>query len=88
MYIFKSILDVYKEESRLVISSEDFSNYSTLDSDLYNGSFSGLLDLPSHLGAIAPLNESAPTSLTIYYNDTFIHALPIILNSITSTLLG
>lgn len=79
---------MYKEESRLVISSENFSSYSTLDSDLYTGSFSGLLDLPSHLGALAPLNMSSPTSLTIYYNDSFIHALPIILNSITSILLG
>lgn len=80
---------MYKEDSRLVISNEELNNYSTLVSDLYEGPFFDLLNLPSHLGALAPFNVCcSPTSLTIYYNDTFIHSLPIILNSITSTLLG
>ncbi|XP_025412978.1 ABC transporter A family member 1-like isoform X2 [Sipha flava] len=81
--------NVYKENSRLIIPSEELSNYSTLDSDLYTGSFPGLLDLPSHLGALQQFNECcSPLSLTIYYNDSFIHSLPIILNSITSNLFG
>lgn len=80
---------MYKDESKLVIPYEEFSNYSTLNSDIYTGSFPGLLDLPSHLGALGPLNICcSSTSLTIYYNDSFIHSLPIILNSITSTILG
>lgn len=80
---------MYKEESRLVVTYEEFSNYSTLDSDVYTGSFPGLLDLPSHLGALRSFNACcSPTTLLIYYNDSFIHSLPIILNSITSTLLG
>ncbi|XP_022180938.1 ATP-binding cassette sub-family A member 5-like isoform X1 [Myzus persicae] len=85
--------DVYKEESRLVVTSEELSNYSTLDSDIYTGTFSGLLDLPSHLGALRERHTHNSTyssilALTIYYNDSFIHSLPIILNSITSTSLG
>lgn len=84
---------MYKEESRLVVTSEEFSNYSTLDSDFYAGTFSELLDLPSHLGALQEQHTHNTTyssilSLTVYYNDSFIHSLPIILNSITSTLLG
>lgn len=77
------------EESRLAMSTEELSNYSTLDSDLYEGSFAGILDLPPHLGALEPHNVCcSATSLTIYYNDSFMHSLPIILNSITSNLLG
>ncbi|XP_050432298.1 phospholipid-transporting ATPase ABCA3-like [Adelges cooleyi] len=85
------ILDeaVYKNESRLIVLSEEFDNFTTLKTDLYSGSFAGLLELSPHLGAILPYNNCCPlTTLSIYYNDSFIHSLPIILNSISSTQIG
>lgn len=55
--------------------------------DEYNGNFSLLLDMKPHMAALNVNVFSFPeSSLTVIYNDTFQHGLPIVINFISNTL--
>lgn len=66
---------------------ETFKDVSTKSIRMYNGNFSMLLNVAPHMAALNINEFNIPNiNLTVVYNDTLQHSLPVIINLIDNTI--